>query len=519
MWEAHVGRPNSKRWRHCVFVVDEQASGATSSGRTAAALKLGEWLEQRGIPIKPLARRSKSSSSGPSATPSGATSTADTLDSTGAADHGDPPPPAPLLASTAETISRRDDCKGGDAGTGTGASGDSNGSREPEAHREARVAAPVETPAGADTSAEGGAMDWAPAPQNGDGTLKDSSAGAEVPAPPAPSFPLPVRRRPATFHFNSTSGGGSTEEAADEGRAEEQGRAQRGAADEKSGAGVTCPPCTRIAPTAPSPADGGGGPSTSLAPPPPTTQTVVKRRAAAGATAEPGKRTGKQLYVKATPYARQGVVRHGVPDKVPGSRRWSPAAWVAAEQLAERQRGRGALRAALSSDVPVRKDSAEPIEKLAVGERLKRLHEMEHELVTFGKSGIHGWGLMAKQAIEPGAMIVEYRGEVVRSIISELREHRYNLSKTDCFLFTLDTDKVCDSTFCGGIARFTNHCCNPNMYTRLLEADGEPHVVFCARKAIVVGEELTYDYRMESDDTTMPCHCNAPNCRGTIDVT
>ena len=38
-----------------------------------------------------------------------------------------------------------------------------------------------------------------------------------------------------------------------------------------------------------------------------------------------------------------------------------------------------------------------------------------------------------------------------------------------------------DATHYGCIARFTNHSCNPNMFTRILEVDGSSHVRPLAR--------------------------------------
>ena len=56
------------------------------------------------------------------------------------------------------------------------------------------------------------------------------------------------------------------------------------------------------------------------------------------------------------------------------------------------------------------------------------------------------------------------------------------------------------------------------MYTKVLEVDGVPRLMFFARTHITAGQELTYDYRFkeEAGDDKMPCHCAARNCRGTM---
>ena len=60
-------------------------------------------------------------------------------------------------------------------------------------------------------------------------------------------------------------------------------------------------------------------------------------------------------------------------------------------------------------------------------------------------------------------------------------------------------------------AELLNHACQPN-----LGVQGQ--VVLVARRAIAVGEELTYDY--ETTDTEgmwFECRCGVPECRGIID--
>lgn len=60
-------------------------------------------------------------------------------------------------------------------------------------------------------------------------------------------------------------------------------------------------------------------------------------------------------------------------------------------------------------------------------------------------------------------------------------------------------------------ARFGNHSCEPT--TRLVD-----EVTLVAGRAMQPGEELTSDYATMTADPTwsMPCHCGAPSCRGTI---
>ncbi len=42
-----------------------------------------------------------------------------------------------------------------------------------------------------------------------------------------------------------------------------------------------------------------------------------------------------------------------------------------------------------------------------------------------GKSAIHDWGLFAMEHIGPDEMVIEYVGDVVRPLLSDIREKRY----------------------------------------------------------------------------------------------
>ena len=60
--------------------------------------------------------------------------------------------------------------------------------------------------------------------------------------------------------------------------------------------------------------------------------------------------------------------------------------------------------------------------------------------------------------------------------------------------------------------RHVNHSCDPNAYN--LHADGEDYIV--ARRDIAAGEELTFDYNMNTvGGNAWPCSCGAARCVGT----
>jgi histone-lysine N-methyltransferase SETD1 len=43
----------------------------------------------------------------------------------------------------------------------------------------------------------------------------------------------------------------------------------------------------------------------------------------------------------------------------------------------------------------------------------------------FGRSGVHGWGLFAAEDIAEGEFVIEYVGELIRPVLSDIREQQY----------------------------------------------------------------------------------------------
>lgn len=76
-----------------------------------------------------------------------------------------------------------------------------------------------------------------------------------------------------------------------------------------------------------------------------------------------------------------------------------------------------------------------------------------------------------------------------------------------------------DATCKGGVARFANHCCEPNCYTRIITAGGKPRIVLYSKRPIEPGEEITYNYNFDIDeDPTLriPCRCGSKGCKGFL---
>ncbi|KAG1664687.1 Histone-lysine N-methyltransferase 2A [Nymphon striatum] len=145
--------------------------------------------------------------------------------------------------------------------------------------------------------------------------------------------------------------------------------------------------------------------------------------------------------------------------------------------------------------------------------RFRHLRETAKEAVGVYRSPIHGRGLFCKRDIDPGEMIIEYAGEVIRSVLTDLREKLYDSKGIGCYMFRIDDYDVVDATMHGNAARFINHSCEPNCYSKVIQVDGSKHIVIFASRKIYQGEELTYNYKFPIEDVKIPCTCGTRRCR------
>ncbi|XP_035536543.1 histone-lysine N-methyltransferase 2A isoform X2 [Morone saxatilis] len=147
--------------------------------------------------------------------------------------------------------------------------------------------------------------------------------------------------------------------------------------------------------------------------------------------------------------------------------------------------------------------------------RFKQLKATSKETVGVYRSPIHGRGLFCKKTIDAGEMVIEYSGNVIRSVLTDKREKYYDGKGIGCYMFRIDDYEVVDATVHGNAARFINHSCEPNCYSRVITVDGQKHIVIFASRRIYCGEELTYDYKFPIEDASnkLPCNCGAKKCR------
>ena len=145
---------------------------------------------------------------------------------------------------------------------------------------------------------------------------------------------------------------------------------------------------------------------------------------------------------------------------------------------------------------------------------------MRKKKLIFGKSAIHSWGLYAAEPIEKEDFVVEYLGEYVRKAVAEAREQHYRRAGFgDDYIFRVDDDLFVDATRRGGLARFANHCCDPNCYTRIIVAGGKQRIVLYSKERIEIGEEITYDYKFDYEEdrtNAIQCCCGSRKCTGYL---
>ncbi|XP_038725488.1 histone-lysine N-methyltransferase ATXR7-like [Tripterygium wilfordii] len=137
--------------------------------------------------------------------------------------------------------------------------------------------------------------------------------------------------------------------------------------------------------------------------------------------------------------------------------------------------------------------------------------------LRFQQSKIHDWGLVALEPIEAEDFVIEYVGELIRPRISDIRERLYEkMGIGSSYLFRLDDGYVVDATKRGGIARFINHSCEPNCYTKVISVESQKKIFIYAKRHIAAGEEITYNYKFPLEEKKIPCNCGSRRCRGSL---
>ncbi|ORZ25848.1 hypothetical protein BCR42DRAFT_314758 [Absidia repens] len=130
-----------------------------------------------------------------------------------------------------------------------------------------------------------------------------------------------------------------------------------------------------------------------------------------------------------------------------------------------------------------------------------------------------GWGIMAKEFIQQGTLITEYRGEIISDKTCQERIRTVYKHQKNFYFLDYHKGEVIDACSKGSEARFINHGCDPNCHIEKWSRGGEFHLGVFASKDILVDTELFYDYNFSLFDTEaigQECRCGSSNCRGFL---
>ncbi|XP_059358418.1 histone-lysine N-methyltransferase 2C-like isoform X3 [Carassius carassius] len=138
--------------------------------------------------------------------------------------------------------------------------------------------------------------------------------------------------------------------------------------------------------------------------------------------------------------------------------------------------------------------------------------------VYLAHSRIQGLGLFAARDIEKQTMVIEYMGDILRAEVAVRRELLYKAKNRPAYMFRIDGMRVIDATRSGSPARYINHSCSPNCVAEVVTFERGHKIIISAARRIERGEELCYDYKLTpvADQSKIPCHCGAANCRKWI---
>lgn len=105
---------------------------------------------------------------------------------------------------------------------------------------------------------------------------------------------------------------------------------------------------------------------------------------------------------------------------------------------------------------------------------------------TIVKKSYAGKGIFALEEIKKGTKIMQYIGKKITTKAADEKPNRY--------IFEIDDDWSLDGSPHWNTARYFNHSCKPNAESIM---EGDDRIFIAAKKKILPGEEITFDYGKE----------------------
>lgn len=131
-------------------------------------------------------------------------------------------------------------------------------------------------------------------------------------------------------------------------------------------------------------------------------------------------------------------------------------------------------------------------------------------------------GLYLCEDVPAHCIIIEYLGEILTANDCQARMSEYE-EQDDFYFASLGNGLMIDAKYCGSLARFANHSCEPNCELQKWNVLGENRIVLCSKFALSAGTELCYNYKYYDDglDSNVDmkrqvCRCGSHQCCGTI---
>ncbi len=124
------------------------------------------------------------------------------------------------------------------------------------------------------------------------------------------------------------------------------------------------------------------------------------------------------------------------------------------------------------------------------------------------KSPIHGFGCFTDLPLDVGAVLGEYKGEII-DLNEALRRNDSASPKYSHYILEVDDNVYIDGAAWDEALRYVNHSCEPNCEVMVRRRKA----YFVTTRRIRRGEELTIDYSFD-DDMREPCFCGCETCRG-----